>query len=243
MTAPPGWYPDPITPQTVRWWDGVRWSPHWAPAAHGSDPRRDLAAESRAGERARIALLVAPALWLGDYLVVASVFGDIVRRFRHLFDTLQNGDQPDSFSVLPWQANVLLDLAGLLLLAAQVLFIIWLYQAAEVGRRAGIPARHSPGWAIAGFVVPVVNFWFPYESAADLFPVGHPDRRLAGRWWTWYLIQSGLFVPLLITAYFSTAVSVTLAVVFGVAPLLAAQSARRLIAAANAAHAQVVSRA
>ncbi|MFJ4167949.1 DUF2510 domain-containing protein [Paenarthrobacter sp. NPDC089714] len=31
-TTPPGWYPDPSNPQQMRWWDGVQWTPHLAPA-------------------------------------------------------------------------------------------------------------------------------------------------------------------------------------------------------------------
>ena len=32
---PPGWYPDPSAPGTVRWWDGSAWSAHTARAAGG----------------------------------------------------------------------------------------------------------------------------------------------------------------------------------------------------------------
>ena len=31
-TTPAGWYPDPSFPQRMRWWDGVQWTPHLAPA-------------------------------------------------------------------------------------------------------------------------------------------------------------------------------------------------------------------
>lgn len=32
MTAPAGWYQDPSVPWQVRYWDGVQWSTHTAPA-------------------------------------------------------------------------------------------------------------------------------------------------------------------------------------------------------------------
>jgi hypothetical protein len=35
MSTPPGWYPDPQQPGFVRWWDGVRWTPHANPAGAG----------------------------------------------------------------------------------------------------------------------------------------------------------------------------------------------------------------
>jgi hypothetical protein len=47
---PPGWYPDPVQPANLRWWDGTRWTEYRAaawqppgawgtnpPAAHNSD--------------------------------------------------------------------------------------------------------------------------------------------------------------------------------------------------------------
>lgn len=30
--TPAGWYPDPSFPQQMRWWDGLQWTPHLAPA-------------------------------------------------------------------------------------------------------------------------------------------------------------------------------------------------------------------
>ena len=29
--SPPGWYPDPWSPATVRWWSGIDWTPYTAP--------------------------------------------------------------------------------------------------------------------------------------------------------------------------------------------------------------------
>lgn len=37
-STPPGWYPDPSFPQRMRWWDGVQWTPHLAPATAQTMP-------------------------------------------------------------------------------------------------------------------------------------------------------------------------------------------------------------
>ena len=37
--APSGWYPDPHTPDSVRWWDGQRWTQVVKPTNATIDPR------------------------------------------------------------------------------------------------------------------------------------------------------------------------------------------------------------
>jgi hypothetical protein len=95
-----------------------------------------------------------------------------------------------------------LALSGFLLalLAAGVVFIVWLWRArgnAELfcsGRQ-----RRGRGWVIGGWFCPVVNFWFPKQIADDLIaasdprtPPLFPDLRRIPRhglvlaWWlTW----------------------------------------------------------
>ena len=58
-------------------------------------------------------------------------------------------------------------LITLAVLGLEVFFMIWLYRAAGLARKAGLSARRDPVWAILGFIVPVVNFWFPYQVARD----------------------------------------------------------------------------
>lgn len=31
MAIPPAWYPDPLGTSQMRWWDGARWTEHYAP--------------------------------------------------------------------------------------------------------------------------------------------------------------------------------------------------------------------
>jgi hypothetical protein len=58
--------------------------------------------------------------------------------------------------------------------------MIWLHRAATFARRARLPARRATVWAWLGFIIPVVNFWFPYQVATDAMPPGDPARRLVG---------------------------------------------------------------
>ena len=70
-------------------------------------------------------------------------------------------------------------------------FVMWFYR---IRTNAGIwaPAvqRRSRGWAIGGWICPVVNFWFPYQIAADALKSsrasGSTDTTgggLLGVWW------------------------------------------------------------
>ena len=64
--SPPGWYPDPWSPATVRWWSGIDWTPYTAPRP-GSQQTDGFA----------IASLVTSLSGIG---VVGVVLGVIARR-------------------------------------------------------------------------------------------------------------------------------------------------------------------
>jgi hypothetical protein len=87
--------------------------------------------------------------------------------------------------------------AGLLTTAIAVLFIIWMWRAANnneaLGRRN---PRLSDGWAIGGWFIPIANFVLPVLMMQDLWrgsetgvPRDHSDWRqargsgLIGVWW------------------------------------------------------------
>ena len=104
-----------------------------------------------------------------------------------------------------------LQLAGLVSVAVLVLFVIWQWRstknAAALGRTG---ARISPGWVIAGWLVPVANFFVPYVGLQDLWrntdPQAEPGdgwRRLSGSpivtsFWITYVV--GLVTPVAVTA-------------------------------------------
>ena len=168
--TPPGWYPDPWQPSAWRWWDGSAWSA----SAGLADPaaRRDgldVAAEERAARRARLALAWAIPLQVLTHVALRAQFVDIIDVFRHL-----DNDSRDSVShTASAPAAGLAQVGQVGLLVVGVLFLVWFHRSCVNARALGLPSRREPGLAVAGFVIPIVNLWWPYQSTRDLFPPGH----------------------------------------------------------------------
>jgi hypothetical protein len=137
---------------------------------------------------------------------------------------------------------VVSQLSGLVMLVVEVIFLVWFYNAAAVASRAGLPARRSPAWAVVGWLIPIVSFWFPYQSAVDFFPPGHPSRKMAGRWWALYLSMSLSLIVVLAASLAGTAVGEAVAVLAGALSLAAALAARALITEVGRVHAGLLGR-
>lgn len=87
------------------------------------------------------------------------------------------------------------------LLAAAVLFIIWLWQARlNAERICQAQHRRARGWIIGSWICPIVNLWFPFTIVDDVYrasrPTNSPDladlrsvpgSRVLGLWWTFWL--------------------------------------------------------
>jgi hypothetical protein len=97
--------------------------------------------------------------------------------------------------------------AGLASTVALVLIIIWQWRSAKNAEALGrTGARLSPGWSIAGWLIPVANLVLPYLIVQDLWRSSDPEavpgtewRRLKGaplvaQWWIAY-VASLVIVP------------------------------------------------
>jgi hypothetical protein len=137
-------------------------------------------------------------------------------------------------------AQSVAQLLQLVLFGVGVVFLIWFFRAATNARSLGLPARHTPVWAVFGFLIPIVNLWFPYQVACDLFPPGHEGRRLVGRWWALYLGASFTTLPVAIAAFASLTAGLVGGVVIAVLWAYAAIAGREMIRASLAVHAEMM---
>jgi Domain of unknown function (DUF4328)/Protein of unknown function (DUF2510) len=256
VASEPGWYPDPWQPARRRWWDGTSWSDHtWDPNQPAQpqaapqpqpqpafwlpppDPRRDLADERSAGvwaKRAFIALFVAK---VASGLLSLVIFDSVIDDIRRAADT----GTADQTSMSGWQ---ILNLpVSIVLVLGFVGVIIWTYKAATVASKLNYPARHSATWAILGWIVPVINFWFPYQSVRDCLAPGNPERRTVRRWWTLYLIGSLAWIVVVVLAFVvGLAIALALSLPVIVVSALELSAALRVVDAVGADHAEAIGR-
>ena len=226
----PGWYPDPYSDGWLRWWDGAAWTSHTAQVApppgtfYRADPHSDLAGEQRAARRAMVTVVVSAVLSAGSAVALA-------------FDRSNQVGDAGHLSTAATTASVLVTFATL---GLEVFFMIWLYRAAGLARKAGLFARRDPVWAILGFIVPVVNLWFPYQVARDCLQAGDPRRRLSARWWTWYLISACFGAAAGSVGSVSRTGALIAAAVAVVGYVLSVLYVRRMIAAIGDAHTDLI---
>ena len=106
-----------------------------------------------------------------------------------------NGPPPGFQQMMVLQPVI--QIANLAQLAGMVLLAVWFYRAAAAAAALGLPARRTPGWAVAGWFIPVVNLWWPLQSSRDLLPAGHPMRgRMTLLWFT--ALVSAIATPLML---------------------------------------------
>src|SRR3954467_5301172 len=165
MPVAPGWYPDPWRARGQRWWDGTAWTDPTA-GAHpiAPDPHRELDDARRAAVWAKRGFIAYCIGRLVSLLVSIVVLGSVIDDFQQLIDS--NGrKQPKTngiqFLSTPASALSIVGLVGV---------IIWVTKAAKIAYNLHYPRTHGPVWAVLGWFVPIVNFWFPYQVVRDCLP-------------------------------------------------------------------------
>lgn len=224
--TPAGWYPDPERPGGWRWFDGRSWTEHRSAPPPMPVPAEIVEAERAPARWLRVALLVEAAAYVVQLVAIGA-------QFRLLVEILRDSDDVER-SVPEWFS--LAQVVGFIGLAVLVLRMIWLARAVEVGKRLGRPARHEPGLAAAGWIIPVVNLWFPLQDVRALLPPDSPERTRIGWWWGLRLAGQFGVLAVIATAYAPVPVQAVAVAVCALAYAASVLLERDLVAAVLAGH-------
>lgn len=172
--------------------------PHGVPPLpYGAPPRAtaaDVAAERRIRPWGQLAVVALAVFFAVSTLSVASALRDLLEPLIDVIGETNPSEAEVEAAVDEVTARQeeywWLNITGLLPLAALAGMAVWSNKVAGIGRALGYPARHSPGWAVGGWFVPVVNLWFPYQSIVDSVSPTNPRRGAVLLWWLVYVVGS-----------------------------------------------------
>jgi len=202
----PDWYDDPWNTNGLRWWDGTQWTAHatgpgWSnstAARPATEVARELERNERVGRWLRLVLLAFPVVQLANAVAVSK----LRPTFRALLDDSQAGRtiDPARFSDNGWAR--LSQAFSLVSIALIVLRMVWMFKATTTARSMGTPTTRTAGLSCAGWIIPIVSLWWPYQAMSDIArPAGVAGRRI-GWWWATEIASTlltivGSFVVLL----------------------------------------------
>jgi Domain of unknown function (DUF4328) len=205
-----------------------------------SDSAANLAAErevvASAARRTLPALLAGGISYLLSSVTSAIIFNDIFHQARgaDLLDATAGNPDALELSDAANRASTLSNIAQIGILVVGVLFVIWFYKAVQFSEHVGLHQRRSTGWAIAGWIVPIVNFWFPYQATKDMVPPGNERIiELIRSWWGLWIAMSLSGVLVLIGSYIDAAAGYGMAVVAAALTIGATLRAQQVVAAVD----------
>ena len=233
-----GWYDDPWDHLGLRWWDGEVWTGYTDEHFHGPGARSgaDITGEAVAPVRANVATTRALALLLplGAVGQVASL-ATSSSALRTLWQQARAGGVVTAPNQGPLSGPMALgQVLSLLTLVVLVVRILWLLRATRAARALGDVTRRAPGWACAGWIIPVVNLWWPRRGIADVAGGTEEVDRMVRWWWATYLIGIlGGAAAVMLSWSLTVAGSVAAMALPAASLLVSALLERRLIVAAH----------
>jgi hypothetical protein len=136
------------------------------------------------------------ATWL-TWLLVAQAVGQLALvfvdsatpwlRMHRAFDALLDNRDATAQRLFEHASDgtnqAVTQVLGYATLAVTVLLIIWSWRSAHNARALGRGgARLSPGWAIAGWLIPLASFVLPYIVVSDIYRSSGPDAAHGDGW-------------------------------------------------------------
>lgn len=252
--APPGWYPDPAGGPGQRWWDGYAWTDTVFPPVAAPPPPPTPSPSGRSWtqgapdasglvhEELRISSLGRFAIAFPGVAALVNLAGWVAdasqwRTFGHQFrESLQVASGSRAVPAVPNSLGAVSSLLVLFTIGAVVIECIWQFRAASAARALLLPAKRTPGWGVAFWFIPIVNFWMPYQAIRDCLDPADPNRAIVLRYW---LFVVGLWIGDTLTVIglmFSTPVGVGFALPAGICALGVLATAPRVVTAIAGAH-------
>ncbi len=245
-TVPPSWHPDPWGQAPLRWWDGRSWT---SQLSAPTSARAGAPTPTDPSERAKLA--EGTAAWLTKLVFAMPVvtfgsilgFGVMFRRFFDLldeFDTSPGADAAVQFEEFFGDFGAItsgfaaLQILNLAAIAVLVLRVVWTYRIVNAAQALGRGGDREAGLAGASWIIPIVNFWWPYQTMRDLFP---PDQRPANRlllWWVTYLLGIFAIASAVFTMFLPLTAVIAVAVIATVPSMISAVLERGLVLEATA---------
>jgi Domain of unknown function (DUF4328) len=77
-----------------------------------------------------------------------------------------------------------------------IVFVVWFRRARINAEGHDYRQRRARGWAFWGWIIPIVNLWFPFQVMGDIWRAGLPEAKrrkiawLPALWWTCWLLSS-----------------------------------------------------
>lgn len=122
---------------------------------------------------------------------------NVVREYTDGNGTMDDLHAADSVALMVNVPTILVSIAS------GVTFIVWLYVSRRNAERVSyaVEHRHSRGWVIGSWFVPIVNLWYPLQVVQDVWRAFDPaqrDRPLQARdnkgfilvWWLVFTLMS-----------------------------------------------------
>jgi hypothetical protein len=218
----------------------------WYSTAPVGNPPALLAGELQIEKLARVSMVLLGLYYVWEYVSIRAISSDL-RHLRHQIDRAihaANNHQPAPPITFTAHTNLAVslvsDILGLAAIAAVVGACMWQHRAASTARSLGYAAKHSPGWGVGCWFVPIVNLWMPYQAIRDCLAPGDPNRRLVKQFWFCFIGQQVFLPAVIVTGFFSSGVSLALSIPGALLALGLVSTAPRFVTAIAAAHREAV---